>query len=685
MTKTTTNQQSTTSIGIPHEIRSKTCCLRLSFIASMVAAAVICGSIAFRQVQHLKLELAEQTYYSIATSVIKGAHATTQRKIQSTKIMASTMSYQFPDASSYPLVALPGYSEISSKVTDVSNTLIGYAVIITPDQVSEFERFAAVTYLEQGYPQGAGMSDFGFGIWRNDFDSSLYNDRKVHDSSPGVEYGGKYPILVPIFLTSNFTTTKLMYNAYSGNLARSSIDAAIDCSYAANATDTKPNCLTLTNIFELPDKSGPSSVIMQPVYPANDPTTVVGFSTAPITWGDVLNDIIPDSVNGLYCVISTESMSYTYTIMDGKPKLLGKGDLHDTSYDQYQKSAVISASDGISSTSSTHTLSVYPSAEVFETKSPWLLTIGFVIVIAVCAAIFFLYDYLMRNEAQQRKVIIKMNRRFVRFVSHEIRTPLNTVCLGLELLRADLNPTLIDETDREPEGTAPLRLASENEKLLNCSNLVDDIMENANNAVGILNDLLNYDKMEHGTLSLEITSVPIWDLITKTVSSFDVEAKKRAIQLSCTFEGRPSDNSTRLNVVGDEVRLRQVVRNVISNALKFAPQGAGKVNVVMIHNPDGLPNAATPRDDIVNAATSTTLNCTYPRAGTIKVRIEDNGIGLSAEQLKVLFQEGVQFEPNKVQVHILYTLPPHHHCKFNCYTILTSPFLSLIRTVEEVV
>ena len=157
--------------------------------------------------------------------------------------------------------------------------------------------------------------------------------------------------------------------------------------------------------------------------------------------------------------------------------------------------------------------------------------------------------------------------------------------------------------------------------------------------------------MEHGTLSLETTSVPIWDVTSKTVSSFDIEAKKREIQLTCSIEQSPSVDLTRLYVVGDDARLRQVIRNVISNSLKFVPQGTGKVNVVMKHNPDGLPNASTPRDDIVTAATSTTLVSTYPRAGTIKILVEDNGIGLSEAQLARLFQEGVQFEPNKLQVH----------------------------------
>jgi hypothetical protein len=74
--------------GIPDEIiKSKICCLRLSFIASMIAAAVICGSVVFTRVQQLELELAEQSFYSVAASAIKGAQAITRRKIQGNDII----------------------------------------------------------------------------------------------------------------------------------------------------------------------------------------------------------------------------------------------------------------------------------------------------------------------------------------------------------------------------------------------------------------------------------------------------------------------------------------------------------------------------------------------------------------------------------------------------------------------
>jgi signal transduction histidine kinase len=570
------------------------------------------------------------------------------------EIMATMISFQFPNASVYPFVALSGFTEISAKVKELSTSFIGFSLIVNPDQGSEFESFAETVYQEQDYPQGAGASDFGFGIWRHDPVASPYDDHRVHDTSGNTTYGGKYPILVPLLQHSDTSSRSLMYNIYSENITGPAVDSVIDCSLTELVNNSASKCITLTNFVVLKTKPGPAALLVQPVYPVYDPKLVVGFSTAALVWEDVLNDIVPDHVNGLYCVISSETDSYTFSIENGKPKLLGAGDLHDTSFDSYKISAVISAVEGISTTASTFTLSVYPSKTLFDTKSPWSITIGFVLVIATCAGIFFVYDCLMRNEARQRKVIIEMKRRFVRFVSHEIRTPLNTVCLGLELLQTDLKSLTPIESDTEPEGTTPQQFSSAaNDEVAAWSSLVDDILENANNAVGILNDLLNYDKMEQGTFNLDVTAVPICDVVMKTVSSFEIEAKKRSIQLTCTTMQSSTESGPdlkRLHVIGDDVRLRQIIRNLISNPLKFSPEGTGTIVVTMMHVPDGLPNAITPREDIIDAATSTTLACTYPRAGTIKITVKDNGVGLTASQLTRLFQEGIQFEPNKLQV-----------------------------------
>jgi signal transduction histidine kinase len=502
------------------------------------------------------------------------------------------------------------------------------------------------------------MNDFGFGIWAKD-DNSPYPDGKIHDISGNTTYGSKYSIMVPSFLHNDVGAKSLMYNTHSEVLRGTAIDSMLDCAQAASSTSVDPQCGVVTEFVELIIKPGPAALLFLPVYPINDPTTVVALVGTSMNWGDILTNLFPGYVDGLYCVISTDTNSYTYSIRKGVPTLVGSGDLHDPTFDSHAQSVILNDIATNASASASYTLTVYPTNVMFatfETNSPLAVSLGFVAIIIFCAALFFLYDFFMRNESRQRKIILQVKRSFVLFVSHEIRTPLNTVCLGLELLQMEMRA--IGDKDSSNDN----RKGNEGQRKVDADmckywlNLTGDIIENANNAVAILNDLLNYDKIETGTFKLEIGTVHMWELVRKTVSAFDIQAKQRKITLSLTISGETSENVdlegaerpdlTRLHVLGDDVRLRQVIRNLVSNALKFSPEDTGTIDVKVSHNPHGLPKAEVPRMESV----SNDLVCTYPRAGSIIISVRDNGVGMTQEQLGRLFQEGVQFDANKLQV-----------------------------------
>jgi signal transduction histidine kinase len=105
--------------------------------------------------------------------------------------------------------------------------------------------------------------------------------------------------------------------------------------------------------------------------------------------------------------------------------------------------------------------------------------------------------------------------------------------------------------------------------------------------------LLNYDKIEIGKLSLELSIVPIWDLIERTANEFMVPAKAKKINFVINFSPLVEDESdleksTSLHamqlprnvrerrVIGDTVRITQALRNLLSNGLKFTPEGGKK-------------------------------------------------------------------------------------------------------------
>jgi signal transduction histidine kinase len=267
------------------------------------------------------------------------------------------------------------------------------------------------------------------------------------------------------------------------------------------------------------------------------------------------------------------------------PRLLrlcsGEGDLHDPKFDKNRRSTLLTKTGFFSSTSASYTLTLYPNDELFDvysTTNPNVATAGAVCIIIFTSLLFILYDFFVRQEFNMRLSVLEAKRKFVRFVSHEVRTPLNAVCMGLQLMQEEIR-------ESQSTLTASKRFVSDSDNKAKMLELTEDIIGNATSAVGVLNDLLNYDKIEMGTLSLERTIVSIWDLIERILAEFKLPAKAKKIDFKLDFsalvetdEESPStidlsQDIRERRVLGDAIRIAQVLRNLVSNGLKFTPDG----------------------------------------------------------------------------------------------------------------
>lgn len=640
----------------------------------MLVAASVFGGLAYKITRDQEEQTAIHTYESIAASALEQAQAITRRKQQGAQSLTTMWSFAFPDADQWPLVGFRGFTRLANEIAALSSSAgHGFMAIVKPNEVEEFEAHAKALYQEYEYPDSAGWSDFGFGIYGMNA-SAGYEDSKFHDISGETAWNSKYNIMAPFLQHKNTfnNPSLLLRNLHQFELRGRVLEDIIDCGKAAdqNAT-TSPTCTTVTGFTEIFVRPGPSAVFFNPIFPANDPTEVVGFIGTSMNWAEVLTNVVPDYVDGLDCVISDGLDSFTYVIREGVPVLLGEGDQHDPKFDSYGDSITLNEDTSVVE-SAIYTLSLYPSETIFnEFRSdiPRHAAILFVSVTVACTLLFFLYDYFMQHESHQQKKILDMKRRFVRFISHEIRTPLNVVCMGLDLLQTDIKERQEHSKllpVREENGAEDSDSSPKSDEALKSSELLgltEEIRENSQNAISVLNDLLNYDKVESGTFKLALGRVDICSTIQKTVKEFAIQATNKKISLDLRMKKEGGDYCDLVeslheplrdaHVIGDERRLAQVIRNLISNALKFTPENEN-VSITVSHLPDGLPDC-DPLDTLrVQDKEQTESNIeelihnSIPN-GALEIIVQDKGVGLSKRQLGQLFSEGVQFNPNVLQ------------------------------------
>jgi signal transduction histidine kinase len=166
---------------------------------------------------------------------------------------------------------------------------------------------------------------------------------------------------------------------------------------------------------------------------------------------------------------------------------------------------------------------------------------------------------------------LRLKREFVRYVSHEIRSPLNVAFAGLEILKAELEVIGVSNKIRE---------------------LMEDIHFACNTAIEILNDMLHYEHIDSGTFKLELAVMPLLDAFKGRLSAYRFMASKKNISLliedrvgvSEHYERVSDDIELANHLVSegddpvhdpmlyiDKFRVEQVIRNLVSNGIKFTP------------------------------------------------------------------------------------------------------------------
>lgn len=327
-------------------------------------------------------------------------------------------------------------------------------------------------------------------------------------------------------------------------------------------------------------------------------------------WDTFFSKYVPRYADGITVVLSDGVSTVPYSFVQDQSTGIAEA-VHNPGYQPSNKNSWSWKTIELNSLgSSSYTITMHfedSFAEGYRTNNPYYVMSVSLIVTLVTSLLFVLYDHFTKREFVEQQIVSKTRREFVRYISHEIRTPMNTIHIGMSILFDEISSLFSSLGSEEPETIVS--------SLRDWLSLISNVTESSEAALLVLNDMINYDKIQMNLIQLEKEPMNSLSLLHRTIGLFTLQAKRKNINLIVNLVGiekaesfgtNSNDDTTTEDVsytyigpidletgeleltnskvevekvissallfYGDKIKLAQVVRNLVSNALKFTPE-----------------------------------------------------------------------------------------------------------------